>query len=139
MQPNILKCTLRDDGIGVFLMIRGPRGSAWRGGRIIDALVSQIDVFPTLCEWSNATPPAWLQGHSLTPLVTEASGTIRDEIQAAINYTRRTSPPAPFAPPAGSTSAGSTNVASPFHRTSRPATAATSGRSTTGSAGTRLK
>ena len=81
-----MKCTLRDDGIGVFLMIRGPRGGAWRGGRIIDALVSQIDVFPTLCDWSGATPPAWLQGHSLTPLVTGASGTIRDEIQAEINY-----------------------------------------------------
>jgi arylsulfatase A-like enzyme len=81
-----MKSTLRDDGIGVFLMIRGPRGSAWRGGRIVDAMVSQTDVFPTLCELTGTPPPARLQGRSLAPLVSGDAETLHDAVFASLNY-----------------------------------------------------
>ena len=42
------KATLTDRGIGVMLIMRGPGG--FHGGKVSDALVSQLDLFPTICE-----------------------------------------------------------------------------------------
>ena len=42
------KATLYDRGIGVLLLMRGPGG--FHGGRVLDALVSHVDIYPTLCE-----------------------------------------------------------------------------------------
>ena len=42
------KATLTDRGLGVMLIMRGPGG--FHGGKVSEALVSQIDLFPTLCE-----------------------------------------------------------------------------------------
>src|SRR3954469_7935102 len=42
------KASLLDRGIGVLLIIRGPGG--FHGGKVSDALVSQIDLYPTICE-----------------------------------------------------------------------------------------
>ena len=46
--------------------MRGPGG--FHGGRVSDALVSQIDLFPTICELAGIERPDWLQGRSLLPL-----------------------------------------------------------------------
>ena len=62
-----MKCTLKDSGIGVYLMMRGPGG--FEGGRVVDGLVSQLDIYPTLCELLGIEPPGWLEGNSLMPLV----------------------------------------------------------------------
>ena len=40
------KATLSDRGIGVLLIMRGPGG--FHGGRVSDALVSQVDLYPTM-------------------------------------------------------------------------------------------
>jgi N-sulfoglucosamine sulfohydrolase len=61
------KATLFDRGIGVMMIMRGPGGFA--GGKVIDAPVSHLDVYPTLCELAGAEPPNRLQGSSLMPLV----------------------------------------------------------------------
>jgi arylsulfatase A-like enzyme len=53
------KATLTDRGIGVLLIIRG------LGHGVNDELVSQIDLFPTLCELIGIARPPWLQGRSL--------------------------------------------------------------------------
>lgn len=79
-----MKCTLTDHGIGVMLIVRGPGGFA--GGRIIDAMVSHIDIFPTLCDLLGISQPDWLQGTSLMPLVRDETRAVRDEIHAEINY-----------------------------------------------------
>ena len=42
----MMKCNLTDHGIGVLLIMRGP---GFSGGKVIDGMVSQIDLFPTLC------------------------------------------------------------------------------------------
>jgi N-sulfoglucosamine sulfohydrolase len=57
------KGTLYDRGIGVLLIARGPGG--FHGGRVVNSLVSQVDLFPTLCELAGIEPPARLQGRSL--------------------------------------------------------------------------
>ena len=79
-----MKCNLTDHGTGVMLILRGPGG--FSGGRVSDALVSQIDLFPTLCELLEIAPPAWLQGRSLLPLVRGEAEQINDAVFAEVNY-----------------------------------------------------
>ncbi len=79
-----MKCHLTDHGIGVMLILRGPGG--FDSGKVVDGLVSQIDLFPTICELAEIEPPAWLQGTSVLPLVRGDADDIRDAIFAEVNY-----------------------------------------------------
>ena len=79
-----MKCNVTDHGIGVMLIIRGPGG--FDGGKVIDGLVSQIDLFPTICELAEIDLPDWLQGYSVLPLVTGKQEDIRDAVYAEVNY-----------------------------------------------------
>lgn len=79
-----IKCTLTDQGIGVALIARGPVG--FKGGRVIDALVSQLDVYPTLCELAGIDLPEWLEGRSLVPLISGDIESVRDEIFAEVTF-----------------------------------------------------
>jgi N-sulfoglucosamine sulfohydrolase len=79
-----MKCNLNAHGMGVMLMMRGPGG--FGGGRVCDALVSHIDLFPTICEVTGIQPPAWLQGRSLLPLIRGEKDEIRDHLFGEINY-----------------------------------------------------
>jgi arylsulfatase A-like enzyme len=81
--PN-MKCNLTDHGTGVMLILRGPGG--FTGGKVIDALVSQMDIFPTLCDVAGIEPPPWLQGKSLVPLVSDGRDEVHDAIFSEINY-----------------------------------------------------
>ncbi len=78
-----MKCNLTDHGTGVMLMLRGPGGFA--GGQVLDALVSHVDLFPTLCEVASLPKPDRLQGRSLLPLLNGASA-IREEVFAEVNW-----------------------------------------------------
>ncbi len=62
------KASLLDRGVGVMLILRG---AGFDGGIARDELVSHIDLFPTICEVTGIEPPAWLQGRSLVPLVSD--------------------------------------------------------------------
>lgn len=77
------KATLTDRGIGVMLIMRGP---GFSGGRVVDSLVSQIDVHPTLCELAGVRVPDYVQGRSLLPLVRGEVDAIRDEVFAELTY-----------------------------------------------------
>ena len=61
------KATLFDRGTGVMLLMRGPGG--FSGGKVVDSMVSHLDLYPTLCEVAGVEPPGFLQGTSLMPLV----------------------------------------------------------------------
>jgi arylsulfatase A-like enzyme len=71
-----MKCNLNQYGLGTFLIMRGPGGFA--GGKVIDALTSHIDVFPTVCELLDIGKPEWLEGESLLPLVRGEDDEIRE-------------------------------------------------------------
>ena len=79
-----MKCNLYDGGIGVMLIMRGPGG--YLGGRVSDALVSQVDIFPTLCELLGIEPPGWLQGVSLMPLIRSEQEAVREAVFAEVSY-----------------------------------------------------
>ncbi|HTE60493.1 MAG TPA: sulfatase, partial [Solirubrobacteraceae bacterium] len=78
------KATLTDRGLGVLLIMRGPGG--FHGGRVNDALVSHIDVFPTLCELLGIEPPAHLQGRSLMPAVRGEAREVNEEVYGELTY-----------------------------------------------------
>lgn len=79
-----MKGNLTDQGTGVMLIMRGPGG--FRGGKVCDALVSHIDLFPTICDLLNIESPSWLQGTSLLPLIQGKSDRVRDAIFVEMTY-----------------------------------------------------
>ncbi len=79
-----MKCNLTDHGLGVYLIMRGPGG--FEGGRVIEGMVSQIDLYPTLCELLQIEPPLWLQGTSLLPLVRGEQEEIHDALFGEVTY-----------------------------------------------------
>jgi N-sulfoglucosamine sulfohydrolase len=74
------KATLYDRGLGVMLIMRGPGGFA--GGKVIDAMVTHLDVFPTLCELLGVPRRPWLQGESLLPLLEDGGAELHEQIFA---------------------------------------------------------
>ena len=79
-----MKCNLNQHGMGVMLMMRGPGG--FGGGKVSDALISQIDIFPTLCDVTGISKPGWLQGRSMLPLVQGQRQEIRDDLFGEVSY-----------------------------------------------------
>jgi len=78
------KATLSDRGLGVLLIMRGPHG--FLGGHVLDSLVSQVDLYPTLLELADAPVPEGIHGVSLLPLVRREAREVRDELFAELTY-----------------------------------------------------
>jgi N-sulfoglucosamine sulfohydrolase len=79
------KCSLYDPGLEVALIIRYPdRG--WAGGRVHDALVSNIDIVPTLLAAAGIDPGDGQQGRSLLPLLDGDAYIERGEIFGELTY-----------------------------------------------------
>lgn len=79
------KGTLYDPGLGVALMVRPP--PAWTGPRRrVDALVSHVDVLPSLLELAGAAIPDGLDGVSLVPLLEGGAGRVRPAVFAQQNW-----------------------------------------------------
>jgi arylsulfatase A-like enzyme len=78
------KGSLYDRGTGVMLVLRGPGG--FLGGRVVDELVSQIDLYPTICELAGLEPPEFVQGCSLLPLMRGEAATARDAVFTELTY-----------------------------------------------------
>lgn len=79
-----MKCSLKDAGWGVSLIMRGPGDFA--PGAVCDAMVSHLDIFPTICELIGVEKPEWLQGESLLPVLRGKSEELHDEIFAEVNF-----------------------------------------------------
>lgn len=83
------KCNCSDGGMEVMLMIRGPKELIHRAlppGSAVEALVSQIDIYPTLCEWLDIEKPDWLQGKSLNPILRGDVCEVNEQVFAEVNY-----------------------------------------------------
>lgn len=79
-----MKCNLTVHGTSVYLIMRGPGG--FRGGKVCDTMISQLDLYPTLCELLNIETPGWLQGKSLMPVMRGETQQLHEEIFAEVNY-----------------------------------------------------
>lgn len=78
------KCTLYDTGIGVTMMMRVPGMKT--AGQVTDSLVSQIDVFPTICELLELPVPKRLRGVSMVPILADKAASTREEIFAEVSF-----------------------------------------------------
>ena len=83
-----MKCQLYDGGTGVTMMLRTPDGAGGfvGAGRRCGALVSQVDVMPTLGELLGFAPPEGGDGVSLRPLLEGAAGRVRDELFTEVTW-----------------------------------------------------
>ncbi len=63
------KKTLSDQGTQIMLMIRGPSGSPFRGGKVFEGLVHHLDLYPTLLDILQLPHEHPLEGKSLLPFV----------------------------------------------------------------------
>ena len=79
-----MKCNLNDNGWGVSMIMRGP--VPFHGGKVCNALVSQIDIFPTLCDFLDIQVPPWCRGKSLMPFLRGEKDEVNDAVFAEVNY-----------------------------------------------------
>ena len=77
------KCNLSDFGTGIFLIISGP---GFNGGLVSDHLVSQLDIFPTLCDAASIAPARLAQGQSLHGLGENPDQSHHDYIFSEVTY-----------------------------------------------------
>lgn len=78
------KATLFDPGIEVVLLMHGP--DEFNGGKVIEAMVSNADLMPTLCEVAGIEPPENIDGKSLLPLVQGKVDKLHEQIFIELTY-----------------------------------------------------
>ncbi|MEO6803739.1 MAG: sulfatase [Granulicella sp.] len=81
--PN-MKCNLRDTGTGISMILRGP--GVFSGGKVCDAMLSNIDVFPTVCDYLGIEKPIWLEGKSFLPVLTGAQPEINEAVFSEVTF-----------------------------------------------------
>ncbi|MGM0603485.1 MAG: sulfatase family protein [Bacillota bacterium] len=80
----MMKSTLFDGGTGVSLIFKFPDNP--KKGKTVDALVSQLDIFPTICDLFGLKTPDNLEGSSILPLLDDRTDKIREEVFAEVSY-----------------------------------------------------
>lgn len=78
------KCTLYEAGTEVSLIIRNPKSK--NNGKRYKNLVSQVDVFPTICDILNVEKPEYLQGKSFAEVFENIETKTRDYVFTEVNY-----------------------------------------------------
>ena len=83
------KCSVYEPGLQVSLIARWP-GGGWTGGRVIEELVSHVDVVPTLLETIGASaeskdPAEQIDGRSLVDLI-ESDGPGRELVFGQLSH-----------------------------------------------------
>lgn len=79
-----MKCSLTDSGTAVSLIMRGPHD--FRSGSVCDAFLSQLDIFPTICDYLGIERPSWLEGRSFLPVLRGQASEIHEEVFSEVTY-----------------------------------------------------
>lgn len=79
------KCSLYDPGLEVALIVRHP-ARGWRGGRVVESLISNVDLFPTLLELLGLPVEGRVQGRSQLGAFDGVPHAPRDEIFGEMTY-----------------------------------------------------
>lgn len=77
------KCTLYDAGIGVALIMRVPNR---KQGLRCNELVSQVDIYPTLCSLLGLKTEHEVDGVSFAELFVDPCKSVRDAVYAEVNF-----------------------------------------------------
>jgi arylsulfatase A-like enzyme len=80
------KCSLYEPGVSIACIVRYPQRPGWHGGIVHEAMVSNIDVMPTLVELAGARLPDGVQGSSLAPLLDGGAYRARDAVFTEMTY-----------------------------------------------------
>ncbi len=72
------KTTLYDPGIHLPLLISSP--AQQRRAGVCNAMISFVDITPTIYDWASATPPMEVDGRSLLPILDEENPAGWDEV-----------------------------------------------------------
>lgn len=80
-----MKCNLTDHGTGVLLMLAGPGLEAF-AGRVIEPMVTHLDVLPTLLELLGLPDPGQLDGKSMLPLLAGRVDSLHDAVFGMVNF-----------------------------------------------------
>ncbi|MBI5092566.1 MAG: sulfatase [Candidatus Hydrogenedentes bacterium] len=80
------KCSLYDPGLAIALLLRLPSRKGWHGGRVNDAMITNLDYLPTILDLAGIPVPANVQGCSFAPLLDGRDYSPRDAIFCEISH-----------------------------------------------------
>jgi arylsulfatase A-like enzyme len=80
------KCTLYDPGIKTLLIMACPNQNLFNGGKVLDQMISNIDLMPTLLDFIGADIPGNIEGKSFLPVLKNTTLPFRSEIFTEKNY-----------------------------------------------------
>jgi len=80
------KCTLYDPGIKTLLVMNCPNQNLFNGGKVLDQMISNIDLMPTLLDFIGAEIPENVEGKSFLPVLKDTTIPFRSEIFTEKNF-----------------------------------------------------
>jgi len=80
------KCTLYDPGIKTLLIMNCPNQYLFKGGKVLDQMISNIDLLPTLLDFIGAEIPENIEGKSFLPVLKDPTVLFRSEIFTEKNF-----------------------------------------------------
>jgi len=80
------KCTLYDPGIKTLLIMNCPNQNLFKGGKVLDQMISNIDLMPTLLDFIGAEIPENIEGKSFLPVLKDNTIPFRNEIFTEKNF-----------------------------------------------------
>jgi arylsulfatase A-like enzyme len=74
------KCTLYDQGLKILLIMFHPHSELFSGGKVIDGILSNLDLLPSLLDYIGNELPQNIEGVSFLPLLDNSKKNVRSEI-----------------------------------------------------------
>jgi arylsulfatase A-like enzyme len=80
-----MKCNLTDHGTGVMMMLRGP-GLERYEGKVVEPMVTHLDVLPTLRDLMGVHMHDRLDGRSMLPVISGEADALHDAVYGMVNF-----------------------------------------------------
>ena len=80
------KCTVYDPGIKTLLIMNCPNQELFNSGIVFDQMISNIDLMPTLLDYTGAEIPKNIEGKSFLPVLKDTTLPFRSEIYTEKNF-----------------------------------------------------
>ena len=80
------KCTLYDPGIETILLMHEPNSNMFSNGKVMNNLLSNVDLLPTLIDYIGGEIPKNIEGKSFLPLLKQEQTEVRSEIYVEKTY-----------------------------------------------------